>query len=111
MFVRLAKPSSLAMYTGEQADMFGYLEAGLLGSVIYSRAVKFAIVRFQNLFGTKLGETLIQWCQKYSLPLLWTLGVLPKDGACNWEFGPEKTRGHWESFVGPRLLEPRSSVV
>jgi len=111
VFIRLVKPRDMGMHTSDHEDMFGYLEAALLGSVIYSQAVKAVIGRFQDLFGTDTGEALVQWCQSHQWPLLWTLGVMPKDGACKWDLSHERSHGHWENFVHPRLLEPRTSLA
>merc|ERR1712146_831823 len=106
MLIRLVEPPHLDMYTGDNTDMFGYLEGALLGSVVFPKSVKAVIGRFQDLFGTQIGESLIQWCQSNNWPLLWTFGVMPKDGACNWDLS---SPGHWESFTHPRMLEPKSS--
>mmetsp|Transcript_45127 Transcript_45127/g.84420 ORF Transcript_45127/g.84420 Transcript_45127/m.84420 type:complete len:500 (+) Transcript_45127:25-1524(+) len=108
LFVRLVRPQHLSLSTGADVDMFGYLEAGLLGNVIYSQGMNFVIARFQDLYGTKTGEEVMEWCQSYSWPLLWTLGIMPMDGICNWEMWEE---GHYEGFKHPRLLEPQSSLA
>jgi len=67
-----------------------YSEAALLGSVRMQDA-KFLLVGF-SVFGTPDGDKLIDFCRRYSMPILWARG---------WPDGPKVS--HWWNLLPPPL--------
>lgn len=101
---RLVAPSRFPMHTGVDVDMFGYLEVGVMGTLLFPSAVR-SVIAGSTIFGTEEGHALRRWCQEQGWPLVWAYGAEPLDAKCAWNL-TQSGQGHWESFSSWRLLDP-----
>eukprot|EP00933_Yihiella_yeosuensis_P052179 TRINITY_DN5018_c5_g1_i1.p1 TRINITY_DN5018_c5_g1~~TRINITY_DN5018_c5_g1_i1.p1 ORF type:complete len:305 (+),score=28.04 TRINITY_DN5018_c5_g1_i1:105-917(+) len=109
IFGRLLTPEKVPLDISDAADMFGYLEVGVLGKVYFQSAVKFILVSFSQLFGTAQGDELLSWAIQSRWPVAWVSGITDSIGICGWHF--HSNHSYPNTMTDVRLLDPRTAHV
>ena len=91
---RMAAPTEFPISSEE---VFRYWEANIAGAPLYPDGIKMMVGSFGDLFGTRLGHKLREWCQQQGWVLAWALG------------NPANTEGQDDAQTAPyanRTLDP-----